>query len=421
MSNRLVELKRALEKGYADEQAFARSLDPAVTPLTADQEAQLDKHDKGIKSFKRLIEAEERSITLEADRVQIARENEEILRNKGAKMDVEAIEKKLFVAFVRGMNFDTMKLSADETAVLRIAKEKALERSQGTDVSAEGGYLTFETFSSKLIKGLKEYGGLIEAVDVLTTSNGNTINFPTNDDTANKATPIAERAVAGVSNLVFGTKAWGADKYSTGIFTVSSELITDSIIDIEAYIMQMCIERFGRALNFYGTIGTGAAGQATGLAKLANGFTQTDLVADTAITYNELVNLVQSVDKAYRRRGAFVMSDDFEKGIRLVKDSTGQPIWSMGDMAKANPATILGYPIITNTDMGSLTADGNAVVVSFGDHKAGYLLRQVGNVPMKKSEHFAFDSDETAFVGFMRFDGKPRDTKAVKQLKTSAP
>lgn len=425
MSERLKELKKTLEKAYQDEQGFARSLptDLNTNPLTDEQVQTLDRHDLAIKATKKLIEAEERSISLELSKAEIAKTNEETLKTNGANMTTAEIEKKLMVSYMRSQKLDDSTLNKSELAVLRLARERSLElsRSQGTDVPAEGGFLTFETFSSQLIKSLKDFGGFAEAVDILTTSNGNTINFPTNDDTANMATPIGERIAAGTSNLTFGRRTWGSHKFTSGIFTVSNELLYDSIIDLEAFVMEAMRERFGRAINFYGTKGALAnTSTPIGIATLGNGYTQTGLISNAVVSYDELVALTLRLDKAYRKKAdtAWMLNDDTERVLRIMKDDNELPIWTMGDIRGGRPSTLLGYPIITNTDMDNLGSN-DRVPISFGSHKTGYRHRQVGYVPFKKSTEYAFDSDEAAFVGFMRFDGKPRDTKAVVQLRTA--
>src|SRR6185312_4367995 len=89
--------------------------------------------------------------------------------------------------------------------------------------------------------------------------------------------------------------------------------------------------------------------------------------AVAAVTYDEIIDLIHSVDPAYRQspKVRFMFNDLTLAAIRKLKDGDGSYIWTMGDIQGGVPGTIFGYKYSVNQAMASLGAA--AKVMLFGD------------------------------------------------------
>ena len=73
-------------------------------------------------------------------------------------------------------------------------------------------------------------------------------------------------------------------------------------------------------------------------------------VSATAITADELLDLIYSLKAPYRKRAVFLMHDSTIKAIRKLKDGNGQFLWQAG-LKEGEPDMLLGYRLATSTHM----------------------------------------------------------------------
>lgn len=284
-------------------------------------------------------------------------------------------------------------------------------RAAGVGTDSAGGYLAPTSFVPTVIETMKAFGPMNDGgpITYLVTSNGNTLEMPTNDDTGNAGVLVAENAQIAEDDLVFGVKNLGAYKYTSKIFRVSNELLQDSAIDVASFVAKKAGERLGRIINQHLTVGTGSSqpeGIVTGASAGVTGS------AAAAITVDDLIDLMHSVDPAYADNGAFMFNNNFVKTVRKLKDSTGQLIWQPAVTAGA-PATILGKSFHVNQSMANIGA--SAVSALFGDFSK-YTARRVQSVTVRRMNERYADYDQTAFVALVRYDGAVLDSAAIKKL-----
>src|SRR5690606_30105949 len=137
--------------------------------------------------------------------------------------------------------------------------------------------------------------------------------------------------------------------------------------------------RIGRITNKHFTIGTGT-NQPQGIVTGATlGITA---ASETAITYDELVDLEHSVDASYRQGAKFMLSDGALRQLKKLKDLNGNPIWIPGVAAGA-PDTILGYEYAVNPHMAAPAAGTKSVL--FGALNK-ILVRDVRDVRLYRLE-----------------------------------
>jgi len=275
----------------------------------------------------------------------------------------------------------------------------------------EGAFVVPQGFQYELEVALKAYGGVREVARSISTAMGNPLKWPTANDTTTMGELLGENTAASQANPTFNNLTINAYTYSTKMVNVSNQLLNDSAFDVEAFLRQAFVDRLGRITNLHFTVGTGVA-QPNGIntAASAGPTSETTLV----VSYNDMVELEHSVDRAYRKGAKFMLADTVLKSIKKLKDSLGRPLWVAG-VGQNAPDTILGYEFVINTEMPAPAPGGNLMLFGALDK---YLIRDVKELQVQRlSERFA-ELYQTAFIGFARFDGQLIDagTHPVKAL-----
>jgi len=285
-------------------------------------------------------------------------------------------------------------------------------RNLNVGTPSAGGFTVPEGFVNNLERKLLAYGGPRNVATVIRTAAGNDLPWPTVDDTSNTGELLGEGASMGSSvDPTFGTVVLYAYKYSSKPVLISSELLEDSAFNMAALIGDMLGERLGRITGAQFTTGTNAA-QPNGIVT-ASALGKTAASA-TAITSDELVDLMHSVDPAYRSMATgWMMHDGILQYIRKLKTGTGEYLWQPG-LQNGIPDRLLGFPITINQHMQSTVATGTKTVL-FGDFSK-YIVRDVAAMRMYRLEELYRANDRTGFVVFTRHDGECIQTAAIKHM-----
>ena len=296
-----------------------------------------------------------------------------------------------------------------------------IRATMSTTTNTEGGFSVQSDVAAQLIDALKGYLGVRQAADVIRTEKGNPLSYPVSDGTSEVGEIIGENTTATAADPAFTSVSLNTFKYSSKIVAVPYELLQDSNIDVEAMIRQRLVDRLGRIQNQHFTTGTGT-GQPRGVATGATAGKTGATGQTTSIIFDDLVDLIASVNYAYRNLGRcrFMTSDANLGRIRKLKDTAGRPIFIPGwdGLGRAMPDTILGYPVVVNDDVAAMAA--NAKSVLFGDFTF-YKVRDALEMTL-----FRFDDSNYArlgqvgFLAWMRSGGNLVDTGAVKAYVNSA-
>ncbi|WP_137719344.1 phage major capsid protein [Methylobacillus flagellatus] len=310
------------------------------------------------------------------------------------------------------------RVNSDIRAAMRLPSN-----AMSTTTPSEGGYTTSTEYYRQLEEAMKAYGGMREAANTIRTATGASMNFPTADATSEEGEILGQNAAAASGETAFGNATLEVFKYSSKKIALPFELVQDSFLDIESYILNLLGIRIGRITNRHYTTGTGT-GQPFGIvptAALGKAGT-TGQVA--TITYDDLVDLEHAVDPAYRGMPGvgFMMHDSSLKVLRKLKDSQGRPIFVPG-YEQGNPGgapdRLLNRPIIINQNMPVMAASAKSVL--FGDFKK-YTIRDVMDLTLFRMTDSAFTLlGQVGFVAFMRSGGNLIDAGgAVKYYQNSA-
>jgi HK97 family phage major capsid protein len=282
---------------------------------------------------------------------------------------------------------------------------------QSTSVTA-GGYTIAQEFSGELENALKAWGGVRQASRIMATDTGALMPWPTVNDTSNKGRLLAENTQVSNTAMTFGVVNFNAYKFSSDSVLVSEELLQDSAFDLGAFIGEALGVRLGRIQNEFFTTGTGT-GQPQGVVTAA---TTALTTGAEAIAWEDLVELIHSVDPAYRAspQTRFMFSDATLGKIKQLADQEGRPLWLPG-IASSEPDRVLGYQYTINQDMTGIETGEKAVL--FGDFSK-FVVRDVrGFTLLRLVERYA-DFHQVGFLAFTRNDSRLLDagTNPIKAL-----
>lgn len=414
--NKLVtEARSALDEITKNtDEARAAELDQRHDTIMND----FDKVEGQIKREQRVADAEKRAA--DADDEQRSRQRPISGGEGRGQDDGDKLEyREVFHKFIT-QGADVNELNAEERGVLKAGAQPAKEfRAQNTGTTTAGGFTVPTELANQIIKSMAAWGPMYDEdiTTTMTTASGNPIKIPTVDDTASTAEKHTEGDALiddGGKDVTFGQKSLDAYVYDTEFLRWSMELGQDSIFNFEQLLGELLGERLGRIANRELTIGDGI-GDPNGIVT-ASSLGKTTAAA-AAITVDEIIDLIHSVNPAYRQspKVRFMFNDLTLAAIRKLKDGEGRYIWTGGDIQNGVPGTLLGYRYSINQAMGSLAAASKPMI--FGDF-GKYFVRKVGQpvIGVLRERYWP----DLGMAGLIRFDGELGDTAAVKHLITAA-
>lgn len=390
-------------------------LSKATDLLTADEEKEFDKlHDEEqalLKQAKKIEEFEK----IDSEEIALATEVEKTLKpgdlSPEKKKEAETIALKSYLlngsvpeelhAYMR----PAAKEKDDKSMIQELLKSAGIPiklAAQQSTTDGSGGYTIPQGFQNELEIAMKAFGGMYSVSRILKTSSGNPLDWPSINDTANRAYQLSEAANAETSAVKWtdATTPFAAYKWTSGLLRLSSELIQDSAFNMAQVTLELLSERMARGINFGATLGTGSS-QPQGVTVGAS--YGISIATGGSPTYDNWVDLEHKVDPAYRNGARFMFHDNTLKTIKKLKDSQNLPVWLMS-MREGEPSTVFGKPYTINQDM-AYGATNSAKIALFGNFSK-FIIRQVADMRIVRlNERFA-DTDEVGFVVFFRWDSK---------------
>ena len=344
--------------------------------------------------------------------LEVQMDAEKSVENRLGRDDIEVSEPKNQDelgkrAFEKLLRYGSHSLSADE----RKAHE---QRAMSAGTANQGAEFVPEDFYNSFVEVLKDYNGVREAgCTVISTSAGNQLQVPFLNDISNVGELISENAAANDAGADpdTGELSLGAYIYSSKVVKASKMLIQDSAFDVQGWLAPALSTRIGRIQNTHLTVGTGTAqpqGVVTGstLGKTAT--------AIAAITYNEMLDLIHSLDRSYRKNAKFMFNDSTLLALRKLVDGSGNPLWSNGNVISGVADNLAGHSYVVNNDMEAL-ATGKKTVL-FGDFKQSYIIREVKGVELIVFTEKYANNLQQGYLAWNRMDAGVVDSSAMKHL-----
>ncbi len=291
-------------------------------------------------------------------------------------------------------------------------------KSLSTAVNSDGGYLvdpqTSDTVKSVLnsTASIRSIAAVVNveatSFDVLVDHTDVGAGWATEtSDTIETDTPQVDRITIPLHELSALPKA-------------SQRLLDDSAFDIESWLAGRIADKFARAEAAAFINGNGVD-KPRGLLNHSSvdndvwtwgnlGYVPTG--DNGNVTAESVVDLVYALGAQYRANATFVMNSKTAGLVRKLKDNDGRFLWADG-LAAAEPARLLGYPVLIAEDMPDATTDATAI--AFGDFAAGYTVAERPDLRVLRDPFSA--KPHVLFYATKRVGGDVSDFAAIKLLK----
>lgn len=332
-------------------------------------------------------------------------------------------EKQVSAAYLNYVRFGIAGLSDEDRGLMqrlyvadpRMGGSPSIRAAQSTGSGAGGAFTVPDEAMRPIVEAMKAFGGMRAVATVVGTATGADLPIPTDNDTGVVGEIITENSDHNDGDITFGQVVLQSFLYSSKIVKVSRQLLQDSSVDLNAYIGRKLGMRLGRITNTHYTTGDGSSKPRGVVTAATQGGATT--ASATAVTYDELVDLMHAVDPAYQPTSKWMMNFSALGVIRKLKDSANMPVWA--PMANGAPDVVLGRPYVINQDVASITNSSKSIL--YGDF-SNYHIRDAGGVILLRLEERYAEKLQVGFLAFMRTDGDLIDagTNPVKYLLQKA-
>ena len=385
----IMDLRNKRASLWEGAKAFLDSHTGADGKLSAEDAATYDKMEAEVVALGKDIERMERQAAIDAELAKPT--TEPIVNNPKATMPIKT-----------GRASDEYR--KDMISAIR-SNFRQISNVLQEGVDSDGGYLVPEEMDNRLIDVLTEENIMRNLGTKITTSGERKINIAA---TKPAASWIEEGGALTFGDATFDQIILDAYKLHVAI-KVTEELLYDNAFNLESYI----IDQFGKAIsNAEEDAFLNGDGQhkPTGLFQTAQvGLT----TAGATITADELISLVYTLKRPYRRNAAFIVNDQTLSVIRKFKDDNQAYIWQPSYQA-GEPDRLLGYAVYTSPFVPTIAA-GNTVL-AFGDFSY-YNIGDRGTRSMQELKELFAGNGMVGFVMKERVDGKLVLPEAVQTIK----
>ena len=362
--------------------------------------------DEDIKTYNEM-EAKIKALGDEIDRMK----DQELLENELKKATSVPLTQK------PGMNEEIKTGRASDTykkAMLNALRSNFRQVSnilqEGNDSS--GGYLVPDEYDARLIQGLTDENILRKLGTVIKTSGQHKINIA---GTKPAAAWVDEGEPLSFGDATFNQINLDAHKLHVAV-KVTEELLYDNAFGLENYLIDQFAKALANAEEDAFLNGNGEGKPLGIFTTTGGGEVAVTTASSTAITYDEIVNLVYSLKRPYRKNAKFILNDQTIATLRKLKDGNGQYIWQPALQA-GEPDRLLGYEVLTSAYVPTIAA--GAPVIAFGDFSY-YNIGDRGVRSFAELKELFAGNGMIGFVAKERVDGKLVLSEAVKILKIKA-
>jgi HK97 family phage major capsid protein len=398
--NQIQELREKRAKAWDAAKAFLDTKRGTDGLLAADDVSTYEKMEADVVNLGKEIDRLERQSALDAE---LSKPTADPLTSKPAQTNTEQKTGRATTEYKKAF-WNAIRSKNPRPEILNSLQE-------GTD--SEGGYLVPDELERTLVQKLTAANVLRPLCHVIQTSYGDR-KIPV---VASKGTAdwVDEEGTYPLSDDTFSQVVLGAYKLATMI-KVSEELLSDSIFDIEGYVSEQFGKRIGDKEEDAFLTGNGVSKPIGILHTTGGAEIGVTTAGASAITGDELIDLVYSLRAPYRKSAVFVLNDTTVKLLRKLKDGDGQYLWRPGITENA-PDTILGHRIVTSEFMPGVSAGNKSI--AFGDFSYYWIADRQGRTFKRLNELYA-TTGQVGFLASQRLDGKLILPEAIKVLQQKA-
>jgi HK97 family phage major capsid protein len=331
-------------------------------------------------------------------------------------------------AFNRFMRGGSENLNSEQRTMLSDVSHE-IRTYTGLNTSTSGdaaGYAIPISFQKELEIKLKAYGRMRNICRILNTDAGNTLDWPTFDDTGNEGEFLAEANPVTQQNPTFGQIQFQSFLASSKQVLLSLQLVQDNAVNLESVLADEFGKRIGRRVNRAYTNGTGT-GEPQGLlyaikndavpnvVKATGSSTNDGVTGNTeanSIGSDDLDNLISAVDPSYREGSIFMMHSNTIDALRRTKDKYGRMLWQ-ASLALGTPDRIFGYPFEYNQDFDAIGA--GKYPVCFGNFSK-HVIRDAGGLTMAVYRELYLPNHQLGYQSWLRTDSRRIQAAAFSLL-----
>lgn len=393
--NKILELREKRAKAWEAAKNFLDSKRGTDGLLSAEDTATYDKMEADVVALGKEIERLERQANIDAE---LARPTSNPITNQpGAGRSEEPKTGRASDAYRVDM------LKALRTNFRQISNVL----SEGIDT--DGGYLVPEEYDRRLIEGLEEENIFRKLGTTITTSGERKINIA-------GSKPAAAWIDEG-EELTFGDAKFAqinldAHKLHVAV-KVTEELLYDNAFQLEKYILRQFSKALGNAEEDAFLNGDGVGKPLGIFAETGGAEVGVTAASATAITADEIINLVYSLKRPYRKNAKFIMNDQTISLLRKLKDGNQAYLWQPSVQA-GEPDRLFGYEVLTSPYVP--TVEAGKPVIAFGDFSY-YNIGDRGTRSFAELKELFAGNGMVGFVAKERVDGKLVLPEAIKVLK----
>lgn len=272
----------------------------------------------------------------------------------------------------------------------------------------QGGYLVPVEYDNRLIDVLNEENIMRSLATKITTSGEHKINIAA---TKPAAAWIEEGGALTFGDATFDQIMMDAYKLHVAI-KVTEELLYDAAFNLEGYI----IDQFGKALanaEEDAFLNGDGKGKPMGVFDTTNGGQYNTTTSTANISSDDIINLVYTLKRPYRKSAAFITNDKTLASLRKLKDNNGAYLWQPA-LTAGEPDRLFGYAI--HTSQFAPEAAAGKPAMAFGDFSY-YNIGDRGSRSMQELKELFAGNGMVGYVMKERVDGCLILPEAVQILK----
>ncbi len=292
---------------------------------------------------------------------------------------------------------------------------------KGTD--SQGGYLAPVEWDRTITDALVEVSAMRQIASVQSISTaGFTKLFNLRGTTSGW---VAESDARPETN----TPTFGAMTITPGeIYAMpgaTQQMLDDAEIDLESWIAGEVQTEFaqkegaafvaGDGVNKPAGFLTYATGGANAAANPLGAVAVNTAASGSAVTEDELLDLIYAVPSSYTGGARFVMNRTTMGVVRKLRDADGRQLWQPSSVA-GQPSQLLAYPVTEMPDMPGIAL--NAMPIAFGNFARAYLVVDRKGVSVLRDPYTA--KPRVLFYTTKRVGGAVVDPTGIKVLKMAA-
>lgn len=281
---------------------------------------------------------------------------------------------------------------------------RGIQASELNDVSMDGmGYLLPNRLEAKLVNALNTISVLRPLCTEVTTSGDSALPIVNGHG---KAAWVPEGHPIPMVKDAYDRVNLSSHKLAA-IIRMTSELLKDSAVDIEAYLAATFADRLAVSEEEAFITGDGAD-KPLGLIHQAKVGSMTESAGGLSV--EDVLNLIFSVPEKHRRNGALLMNDNTLLALYKQCAAQGQSLWLGKD------DTFFGYRIVRCASMPD--AASGSMPILFGDFKQVYINNN-GDRSIKRLDQLFIANDHIGFLMAERVGIKLTVPDAVKGLQVA--